>query len=429
MSIKSTSILENGEPRPTVPRVTLIPIDDHPRFRLALGQHLALDGIRGAALKALTCQVCDKIAADYYHPSFIRTKVPRSTPNSKLGDRLHASTGLAHHVMVLPDEDLFMSERALGIGGTTYRLACVHGPEMAPLVPLFRKVFRRPDFNLGWLEKKYACQYGGVGGFFCVAFTEGGQAVASFGVLPWPIRFGDRTEIAAQVVDAATDEEHRHRGLFTRLAEMARELCDSAGISFLFGFARPQGGSYQGLVRIGYTHIDDLVEYRLPILTFWVERVARRVGRLHGLYERHLQRTLRAYFPVDPVLDNSLFSEGFAGTHRDRAFHDYKAFAGNRVLAVDGGRVWLKVRRGLLVGDLEASSEAEMEKAVRVLERLAVRLGIHQILFQSSKGTRFSRFFADRFRPFPCLSVIYQNLRSQIPAEKLRFTFGDLDNF
>jgi hypothetical protein len=64
-----------------------------------------------------------------------------------------------------------------------------------------------------------------------------------------------------------------------------------------------------------------------------------------------------------------------------------------------------------------------------VLERLAVRLGIYQILFQSSKGTRFSRFFADRFRPFPCLSVIYQNLHSQIPAEKLRFTFGELDNF
>jgi len=331
--------------------------------------------------------------------------------------------------MVLADEELFMPERTVEAAGTTYRLACVHGPEMGPLVPLFRKVFRRPDFNLDWLKKKYGCEYEGVGAFSCVAFTDAGQAVASLGILPWPIRFGNRTEVAAQLVDGATHREHRHRGLFTRLAKMARELCDSAGISFLFGFARPQGGSYQGLVRIGYTHIDDLVEYRLPILTFWVERVARRVGRLHGLYERHLQRTLRAYFPVDPVLDNSLFSEGFAGTHRDRAFHDYKAFAGNRVLAVDGGRVWLKVRRGLFVGDLEASSEAEMEKAVRVLERLAVRLGIHQILFQSSKGTRFSRFFADRFRPFPCLSVIYQNLRSQIPAEKLRFTLGDLDNF
>jgi Acetyltransferase (GNAT) domain len=321
-----------------------------------------------------------------------------------------------------------MSERVMQSGGTSYRLACVRGPAMESLVPLFREVFRRPDFNLDWLQKKYACKHGEVEGFVCVAFTEGGQAVASFGVLPWPIRFEDRTEIAAQVVDAATHQEHRQRGLFTRLAKMGRELCDSAGISFLFGFARPSAGSYHGLLRIGYTHIDDLVEYRLPIRTFWMEKISRRVG-LHGVYERHLQQTLSAYLPVDPFLDNSLLSEGFAATRRDRAFHGYKMFAGNRVLAVDGGRVWLKVSRGLLVGDLEAASEAEMEKTIRMVARLAVRLGIHQVLFQSSKGTRFSRFFSERFQSFPCLSIIYQDLRSAIPYEKLRFTFGDLDNF
>jgi hypothetical protein len=316
------------------------------------------------------------------------------------------------------------------LGGTTYRLACVRGPEMGPLVPLFRESFRRPDFNLDWLKKKYACEYQGIGGFSCVAFTEQGQAAASFGMLPWPIRFGDRTEIAAQGVDAATHHQHRRRGLFTRVSEMAREVCESAGVSFLFAFPQPDGQSYPGLVsRLGYTHVDDLIEYRLPISTLWMEKVARRVGPLDGLYERQLQRTLGAYLPTDAVLDNSLLSEGFAATDRDRAFYGYKSFAGSRVLAVDGGRVWLKVNRGLQVGDFEASSEAEMEKSVQVLERLAVRLGVHQILFQASKDTRFSRFFARRFRPYPCVTVVYRNLRSQIPAEKLRFTFGDLDNF
>ncbi len=323
-----------------------------------------------------------------------------------------------------------MPETKLEVRGTTYRLARVRGPEMAPLVPLFRQAFRRRDFTLDWLKKKYAWEYEGVGGFCCVAFAPGGEAVASLGMLPWPIRFGNRTEIAAQAIDAATHHEHRRRGLFTALGEMARELCDSAGVSFLFGFAHPQANSYSGMVRhLGYTHIDDLVEYRLPIRTFWTERIARRLGPLYPLYERHLQRTLSAYLPSDPILENSLLSEGFAATHRDHAFHDYKLFAGSRVLAVDGGRVWLKIRRGFMVGDLEASSEAEMEKTTRMLQRLAVRLGIHQILFQSSKGTRFSRFFADRFQPFPCLTVIYRNLHSQIPPEKLRFTFGDQDNF
>jgi GNAT superfamily N-acetyltransferase len=301
---------------------------------------------------------------------------------------------------------------------------------MAPLVPLFRKAFRRRDFTLDWLRRKYACEYEGVGGFSCVAFAEEGHAVASFGVLPWPIRFGDRTELAAQAVDAATHHEHRRRGLFTRLGEMARQLCASAGISFLFAFPHPDGQSYPGFIRhLGYTHIDDLAEYRLPIPTLWTERIARRVGPLHRLYRLHLERTLSAYSPSDPLLENSLLSEGFAATHRGRAFHAYKSFDGSRVLAIDGGRVWLKVRRGLLVGDLEASSQADMEKGTRVLEGLAHRLGTHQILFQSSKGTRFSRFFAERYGTFPCLTVVYRNLRSQIPAERLRFTFGDLDNF
>jgi hypothetical protein len=332
--------------------------------------------------------------------------------------------------MVLGDEDSFMPEKVVEAGGTTYRLACVRGPDMGPLVPLFLESFRRPDFNLEWLKRKYACEYQGVGGFSCVAFTKEGQAAASFGMLPWPIRLGARTEIAAQAVDAATHSEHRRRGLFTRLAEMALEECDTAGVSFVFALPHPEGGSYPGFVRnLGYKHIDDLVEYRLPIRSVWMERIARRVGSLRGLYERHLGRTLRKHLPVDPVLDNSLLLEGFAATGRDRAFHEYKKFAGNRVLAVDGGRVWVNINRGLLVGDLEASSEAEMERTVRALEGMAMRLGIHQIVIQASKDTRFTRFFAKRFPPYPCLAVVYQNLRSQIPAEKLRFTLGDHDNF
>ena len=301
---------------------------------------------------------------------------------------------------------------------------------MAPLVPLFRKAFRRRDFSLEWLKKKYACEYQGIRGFSCVAFTESGQAVASFGVLPWPIRFGDRTEVAAQLVDAATDRDHRRRGLFTRLGQMARELSEAAGVSFLFAFPHPQGDSYPGFIRnLVYEHIDDLVEYRKTICTGLFERASLRAGTLRRVYEQKVQRTLNAYIPGDAALENSLLSEGFAATDRNRGFHAYKSFAGSRVLNLDGGRVWLKVRRGLLVGDLEALSEADMDKTVEALELLAARLGTHQIIFQTSKGTRFSRFFEGRFQTLPCLTVVYRNLHSRIPREKLRFTFGDLDNF
>ena len=138
---------------------------------------------------------------------------------------------------------------------------------------------------------------------------------------------------------------------------------------------------------------------------------------------------MRSCAPADPVLDNSLLSEGFASSAHTAAFHAYKSFAGSRVLATEGGRAWVKIRHGLLVGDLEASSDENMDKTIHALERLAARLGTHQIVFQSSKGTRFSEYFGSRFQTLPCLTVVYQDLRSQIAPEKLRFTFGDLDNF
>ena len=209
---------------------------------------------------------------------------------------------------------------------------------------------------------------------------------------------------------------------------MATEVCEAEGIKFLFAF--PNQNSFPGFVRnLDYTHLGNMVEYRLPIRAFWLERIALRFGVLHRLYERHVQRTLSPYYPVNPCPENSLISEGHAGTHRDHSFYDYKSFAGNRVIEVEGNRVWLKILRWIMIGDLEATRESEMEKTLETIERLAVRLGIHQVLFQSSEDTRLSRFFAQRFHDLPPSAIVYKNLRSEIPAEKLRFTFGDLDNF
>lgn len=312
--------------------------------------------------------------------------------------------------------------------GATYRLAAVRGPEFATVLPLFLDAFGR-EFSAEKLARKYACEAGGLSGFVAVAFADNGEAAGSVGLLPWPVRFGDRSEVAGQMVDVATSNAHRGRGLFMRLAEHARELCESAGVGFLFGF--PNEAAYPIWVnKLGYEHIHDLVEYRLPVRTVWAERVARRVAALNGLYERHVGRTLRPYVPSDPVLENSLVGEGFAGIGRDREFYDYKtSFNGSRVLAVDGGRAWVNLQHGLMIGDLEASAEDDMGRTLRALEGLARGLGLNQIVFQVSKGTRFSPFFESRSRTLAGLPVIHRNLSSQIPVERLRFTFGDLDNF
>lgn len=320
-------------------------------------------------------------------------------------------------------------EETVELRGTTYLLATVATAELSCLIPLFRDAFPGREQSLDWLQAKYACGADGLGAFACVAFDERGDAAGSVGLLPWQVRYGDRTEIAGQMVDVATSNAHRGRGLFVALADRTRQLCESRGVSFLFGF--PNEAAYPiWMNKLGYEHLQDLMGYQLPVRTIWGERLAHRSRPVRAIFERYVHRTLAKRPPVDPVLENSLAAEGFAGIVHDRAFHSYKsAFGGSRVVGLEGGRVWLVIRHGLLIGDLEAGSEPELERSMEALKRLARRLGVHQIVFQASKDTRFSPIFARRSDTSQELPVIYRDLGSQIPKEKLRFVFGDLDNF
>ena len=326
----------------------------------------------------------------------------------------------------LPDTDPQLTYEARG---DRYRLAVLTGRELSYLLPLFHDVFGRRRFSADWLERKYAVEHGGARGFACAAFAQDGSPAGCVGMLPWPIRLGDRVETAAQIADVATGSVHRGRGLAVRLDELAREVCEAQGVTFIFGF--PTETAFRiWLSKLGYLHVDDLVVYRIPVRTLWAERAAPRIPALKRFYARYVERTLSAYAPADRVLENTLLRDGFAGTERDRAFYEYKSsFAGSRVVSLGGGRVWLAVRRGLLVGDFEAASSADLERTVRELIELARRLGAHQIVFQASKLTRFSELLPGRFHRSPGLPLIHKNLRSAIPHEKLRFTFGDLDNF
>jgi GNAT superfamily N-acetyltransferase len=317
----------------------------------------------------------------------------------------------------------------ISLHGVGYRLAVLRGVGLAPLVPFLRATYQRRDFTLDWLTRKYGGTFGGLAGFSYVALTERGEAVASCGMLPWPVQCGARVELAAQVVDVATHPDHRRRGLFRRLTEMAHARCVQNGVSFFIAFPHRNGDSYPGFVgALGYIDAGLQSEFRWPIRTLWAERLARRAGAARP-YRWFLERTLRALAPADPVFENSLIREGFAATRRDRSFYAYKAFAGSRVVQLAGGRVWMKIRHGIQIGDIEAESPRDIERTVRALETLALRLGTHQIALHTANNTRLERFLESRYAHGPSVSLVYRNVCSEIPVDQLRFSLGDLDNF
>jgi GNAT superfamily N-acetyltransferase len=312
--------------------------------------------------------------------------------------------------------------------GETYRLAVLQGEEIGMLAPLLRQVFGERGFSPEWLERKYAWARNGTRAFACAALAADGEPAAAVGVLPWPFRHGERTELAAQIGDSSTAPAHRGRGLFVRLVQYAHEVCDAAGVAFVIRF--PNENSFPITVsKLGYTHLGDLVEFRQPLKTIWAERATGRV-RLAGSYDRYVARVLRDSTEESPSTLSSPLAEGHAGVDRDPAFLAYKAaFGGSRVLSLDGARAWLTVRHGALIGDVEASSDAEIASGLDALSRLGRRLGVHRLLFQASEDLRFSRALATRLPEAGRRPVAYFDLRSRIPADALRFTMGDIDTF
>ena len=312
--------------------------------------------------------------------------------------------------------------------GATYRLAALYGAEIETLVPLFREVFPTGGFTVDSVRRKYAWEPNGIRAFACAAFAETGEPAAAVGVLPWPIRHGDRVEVAAQIGESSTAPAHRGRGLFVRLVQLAHEVCEAAGMAFVVRF--PNHLSFPLTVsKLGYTHLGDLVEFRWPVSTVPLERAARRL-RLGGAFDRYAGRVTGRFVEPDPAPLSSVLDEGFGGVDRDAGFLAYKAaFAGSRVLRIGDARVWLRVHHGLVVGDAAAASDAELGRALDELPRLARRLGAHRILFQASPDLRLARSLAGRLPEAGRRPVAYYDFDSRIPPDALRFTLGDIDTF
>jgi hypothetical protein len=312
--------------------------------------------------------------------------------------------------------------------GETYRVAVLHGGEIEVVSPLLLEVFGPRGFTPEWIRRKYAWERDGVRSFLCAAFAGDGSPVAAVGMLPWPIRHGDRVELAGQLADCATSAAHRGHGLHARLVALAHDVCAAAGMTFTFRFSNELAFSIT-TTKLGYTPLDDLVEFHVPVRTVWAERGARRAG-VGAAYDRRVERLTEPFVTSGPALASSVLADGYAGVERDAAFHDYKAaFGGSRVLDLDGARVWLAVRHGVLVGDMSAVSDVELRRGFDALERLARRLGAHRLLFQASRDIALSRYLATRLPVTRTRRISCFDLGSKIPHDALRFTFGDIDTF
>ncbi len=275
--------------------------------------------------------------------------------------------------------------------------------------------------------KKYDTAYTGVGYVGFMAFHPDGEPLAYYGVLPCFVQYKGAVVLAAQSADTMTNPKYRYKGLFVELSLITFELCKKLGITFVFGF--PNQNSYHGAVnKLGWKMTHTMERFHVPVDSLLLEGAASRFRWLKPLYTRYADRVFGRYTLAQPGLGNAFTEEGFGGICRDERYLLYRTYSPSRVIRVGSVRVWMKVRGGLVIGDLQVG-EGDFVSTIGVLRELARRAGLSGISFIVSPGTAVHRQFAAAYTPEPSFPVLFQDLGATIPMGEIRFSYSDIDIF
>ncbi|MBV8388570.1 MAG: GNAT family N-acetyltransferase [Mucilaginibacter sp.] len=294
------------------------------------------------------------------------------------------------------------------------------------LEKLYHEVYGR-SVAPGYYSKKYDTSYTGVEHVGYIAFNERHNPIAYYGVIPCFIRYGDQLYLAAQSADTMTHPKYQFKGLFVQLANLTFDLSMEEGISLIFGF--PNQNSLHGfLVRLKWQMTETLAYYNIATGMISLDSVTRKIPFLKKVYEHYQEYILKDYLVSKKGIENAVFKEGFAGVNRNALYLNYKKYSDTRVIQIGDALLWIKIKNGLVVGDVSCPS-GEFDTMLINLKKLAMKLGLKNIQFHTSHQTRLSWLLSSRYPAQPSFYVLFKDLGSRIPLDKIKFTYADVDTF
>jgi hypothetical protein len=279
----------------------------------------------------------------------------------------------------------------------------------------------------GYFLKKYNTVYTGVQNVGFIAYNRANQPVAYYGVIPCFIQHGSEVMLAAQSADTMTHPKHRYKGMFVELSNMAFDLCREVGIRLIFGF--PNQNSYHGAVnKLGWKMTGSLDCFTIPVNSLPLQSFSQKF-KLENLYSKYVDFVLKKKLTLLAGVKNSVLNDGFAGVHRSHDYLHYKTYSSSKVISINNSKIWISIRHNLQIGDMENVNETNFISVIDQLKILAKRLGLQQIQFHCSLGTNLHHLFAAAYKPTPSFPMLFQDFRTTIQSEKVKFTFADIDIF
>lgn len=279
----------------------------------------------------------------------------------------------------------------------------------------------------GYFAKKYDTAYTGVEYTGFIAYNDGHEPVAYYGVVPCFIKYDGKLILAAQSVDTMTHPEYRLQGLFTQLARLTFKLCAQERIKVIFGF--PNQNSVKGFLDLDWETSEIMELYLIPVETIPLENIVEHTPLLGRLYKEYQHQVLKKYLAPQKGIENSVLNDGFAGVNRDELYFDHKDCHDTQVLRIGKALLWVKIKNNaFIIGDI-ICADKDFDTIMQKVHKLASILGLNQVQFQTSPETKASGLFAKRYHFIPSFPIMFKTLAHSIKTDKIKFTFADIDTF
>jgi len=292
------------------------------------------------------------------------------------------------------------------------------------LVPLYFALYKK-QLPVSYFEKKYDTQFLTESMFGYFAFHN--NIAAGFtGMIPYQLAYNGKTELAVQSLDSMTHPQYMKLGLFKTLMEKVYEDLNAENISFIWGF--PNDGSIKSATKkLNWQPTVPMNGYCIPVLNRYVSFTKRKMNNLFygkDALSKIFENELTNEFP-----NHSLTGCDYVTTVRNKNYFDYKKFGGSILINMEGVKIWLKLNGSIFIGDMDNISSAELKQLMPLLTAKAKQCGATNIYFQTHSGSEIDKSFAVLHPNFSSWKILYHDLCSTFPLEKIGVTFGDLDSF
>ncbi len=310
----------------------------------------------------------------------------------------------------------------------TYSFEKLSGDNIGDLVPIYKSAFHK-GISKQALEQKFDTSFTGFKNVGFIAYSSENEPAAFYGVFPCMADYNGVKYLVAQSGDTMTHSKHTGKGLFTTLAKMTYDYCRANGVHLVFGF--PNQNSYPGFTKkLDWIHFDDMHAYLIRVKCIPWQRVKRLFGLPEILHQKWGNFIL-SLCKKGLAFQSSCSDDGVVVGH-SKDFFDYKTYARNYLIQIEGVNVWLKFNEQfLLIGDIEKCTDEKFISVIRRLKLLSFFLGLPHIRVHCSTGVWIEQKFMDSGAQkmevsYPAGGVNFSGI---VPLERMKFTTVDNDTF